>query len=125
MSIQLLRNSCGVAEYRGTMHNFADQVLQNYARERSSGDRLSYGNNQHTFVIMVFKKGYAEDFDDYVKAHSLGEIVSSEWRRNINHSGLWNPKKHCGDELRVVVFTPDHQRLTEWYQEKFDKDYSL
>lgn len=125
MGIRLLANSCGVAEYRGTLYNFADQVLQNYVKERGTADVGSYGNRQHTFVVMTFKKGYAEDFDDYVKAHNLGEVVSSEWRRNINHSGMWNPSKDYGDELRVVVFTPDHQKLTEWYQEKFDKNYSL
>lgn len=128
MSVNLLRASCGVAEFRGTSHHFTDQVLQNYVRERNSTDAASagYSNKQHTFVVMVFVKGFAEDFDDYVKAHQLGEIVSSEYRENINHSGLWLPKgSGNGRELRVVVFTPNHQKLTEWYQEKYDKDYQL
>jgi hypothetical protein len=123
MSIRLLANCCGVAEYRGTYHNFADEVLKRYAQERDSTDPYSYGNKQHTFVVMVFKKGYVEDFEKYVKEKELGSVVMGEWARNINHSGKWE-EGNSGDEIQVVIYKPNHTKLTEWYKQ-FDEKYTL
>lgn len=129
MSIQLLKNSCGVAEYRGTYYNTAKDLLKNYAKERSETKRGCYGKAEHTFVVMTLAAGYvtAAKLKAYCTRHKLGAIVASKPYNNINHTGNWyanNKSSLSGRELTVVIYTPNHKNLTEWLQ-KFDKNYSL
>jgi len=129
MGIKLLKNSCGVAEYRGTYFNTAKEVLKNYAQQRNRTERDGYGKAQHTFVIITLMSGYvtAAKLKAYCTRHKLGTIVASKPHNNINHTGNWyasNKSPFSGTELTVLIYTPNHKNLTEWLQ-KFDKDYSL
>lgn len=118
----ILRSGCGIAEYRGTAGT-PKEVLEGYAKSRSKKCNSYQGiTNAHNFVVFTVNVGHCKAFGAYVRKHKLGKVLKTQSVININHGG-WLSKD--GSEIFAILYTPDHEALTEWYQENFDKDFEL
>ena len=121
----ILYSSCAVAEYRGTKGD-AKNVCRLYtvSRNKTSYSRIGY-SSAHTHVIISFTEHglcSASDFCKFIRENRLGNCVKSVARPNINHGG-WDKKG--GTIVQCVLFTPNHEALTKWYQREFDVEYNL
>lgn len=125
--LYLMKSGCASADYRGTDHHEAKNLLSQYAKERDKTNvtNAGYSHKQHTFVFMTIREGMVPDLEEYVKKHELGSIVMSDVAVNINHSGNWYIKDYYGSKLFAVIYTPNHKNLTDWYIKNIDKAYKL
>lgn len=118
----ILRSGCGVAEFLGTSGSPRD-ILKSYAESRNLRCHADLGStNAHTFVVMSTTGKAFETFNTYLRKYKLGTSVKTKKARNLNHGG-WGSQH--GTMIQAMLYQPDHEKLTEWYQKNFDKDYEL
>lgn len=121
----IMYSSCALAEYRG-INGDAEKVLKLYTISRNKTSKVRIGfTGAHTHVILSFTSDSqcsAKDFCDLIRKKRFGTCVKSVSKPNINHNG-WSVEGTRN--VTVVVFTPNHKKLTKWYQKNFDKDYKL
>lgn len=139
--LKILRSGCAVAEYNGTRYS-TKEVLENYCLARvgkyknfkgeivdGTGDYYKVNKHlgttyAHTFVVMSVVDGYdyCKDFCRYVRRHGLGRAQKSAVAKNLNHTGYGTDGQ---SPVFVILYQPDHEGLTKWYQENFDSTYVL
>lgn len=122
MRCEILYSGCAVAEFAGTSVP-AEQLLKNYVESRNEKCNIRLGiTSAHNFVIMSFNEDSRGGLKEYVRRNKLGTIQQTKPQKNINHTG-WGSKGT--KEVYAVLYTPDHEALTRWYQKKFDANYQL
>jgi len=109
---------CGLRFAEGVKGE-AIEVLKKYIIGRREA-------SAHTYVVMTFVEDNAsykcKEFIALIRELKLGSVMRTKANRNINHGG-WGGTG--GNQLCVVVLTPDHQAMTDWYQKFVDPAYKL
>lgn len=123
MQVDSYINCCGIREisslsyYRGpkaAMIGFCDQV---YSRLLGNPPHTYMSNDNSNFRYAVFSQAgargaYGQRFAAYITENNLGEVI--ETGRHVN--------PNSGNQLKVFVWTVDHDAVKLWMKEVKDKD---